>query len=100
MHCECVQELWCIKIHALMTLVLHRRDSILPHIGQTRGTYKVLVGIPGQKRPLGRARHRWEDNIKMDLKEIKWEGKNWTELAQDRDKERALANTVMNLQAA
>jgi hypothetical protein len=58
------------------------------------------VGIPEQKRPLGRARHRWEDNIKMDLKEIKWECKNWIELAQDRDKWRALANMVMNLQVA
>ena len=58
MHCECVQELWGIKTHALMTLVLHRHDSILPHTGQTGSTYKVLVGIPEQKRPLGRARHR------------------------------------------
>lgn len=100
MHCECVQELCGMKIHALITTVLHRRDSILPYIGQTRGTYTVLVGIPEQKRPLGRARHRWEDNIKMDLKEIKWEGKNWIELAQDRDKGWALANMVTNLQVA
>ena len=64
------------KIHALLTLVLHRHDSILPHIGQMKDTYKVLVGISEQKRPLRRARHTWEDNMKMDLKEIRWEGKN------------------------
>jgi len=100
MHCECVQELWDIKTHAFMTLVLHRHDNILPHTGQMRSTYKVLVGIPEQKRPLGRARHRWEDNIKMNLKEIRWEGKNWIELAQDRNKGQAFANMVMNLQVA
>jgi len=83
-----------------MTLVLQRHDSIHPHTGQTRGTYKVSVGIPEQKRPLGRTRHRWEDSIKMDLKEIRWEGKNWIELAQDRNKGQALANMVMNLQVA
>jgi hypothetical protein len=83
-----------------MTSVLHRRDSILSYIGQTRSTYRVLVGILEQKRPLGRAKHRLEDNIKMDLKEIKWEGKNWIELAQDRDKGGALANMVTNLQVA
>jgi hypothetical protein len=77
-----------------MTSVLHRRNSILSYIEQTKGTYRVLVGILEQKRPLGRAKHRWEDNIKMDLKEIKWEGKNWIELAQGRDKGQTLANMV------
>jgi hypothetical protein len=49
------------------------------------------------KRPLGRPRCRWVDNIKMDLREIEWDGMNWIDLAQDRDQWRALANTVMNL---
>jgi hypothetical protein len=57
----------------------------------------LLVGKPEGKRPLGRPRHRWMDNIKMDLREIGWDGKDWIDLAQDRDQWRALVNTVMNL---
>jgi hypothetical protein len=55
------------------------------------------VGKPEGKRPLGRPRSRWEDNIKFDLKEIRWGGMDWILLAQDRDQGRALVNTVMNL---
>ena len=58
--------------------------------------YKVLAEKPEAKRPLTRPRYRWEDNIKLDLKEIVWEGLDWIDLAQNRDKW-ALANTVMNL---
>jgi hypothetical protein len=50
-----------------------------------------------KKRPLGRSRRRWVDNIKMDLREIKWNGVNWIDMAQDRDQWRALVNTVLNL---
>ena len=57
--------------------------------------HRVLVGKPEGKRPLGRPRHRWEDNIKMDLREVGGRG-DWMELAQDRDRWRALVNTVMN----
>ena len=56
---------------------------------------RVLVGKPEGKRPLGRPRHRWEDNIKMDLREV-GRGGDWMELAQDRDRWRALVNTVMS----
>jgi hypothetical protein len=56
------------------------------------------VGKLEGKRPLGRPRRRWEDNIKVDLREIGWGGMDWIELAQDRDQWRALVNTVMNLQ--
>jgi hypothetical protein len=56
-----------------------------------------MVRKPEEKRPLGRPRHRWVDNIKMDLKEIGWDGMVWIELAQDRDQWRAVVNTVMNL---
>jgi hypothetical protein len=56
-----------------------------------------LVGRPEGKRPLGRPRHRWEDNIKMDIKEIGIDGANWIQLAQDTVQWRAFVNTVMNL---
>jgi hypothetical protein len=62
-----------------------------------RGVYTVLVGIPEVKRPLGRPRRRWEDNIKMDLQEVGCGGMVWIELAQDRDMWRALVNAVLNL---
>jgi len=62
-----------------------------------KGVYRVLVGEPEGKRPLGRPRRRWEDNIKMDLQEVGWGGMDWIELAQDRDRWRALVNAVMNL---
>jgi len=61
-----------------------------------RSVYKILVLESEGKRPLRRPRRRWEDNIRMDLKEIGWEGVYWIHLAQDRDQWRALVNTVMN----
>jgi hypothetical protein len=64
---------------------------------ETRNAYRISVGKPEGKRPLGRPRRRWVDNIKMDLREIEWYGVDWIELAQDRDQWRALVNTVMNL---
>jgi hypothetical protein len=66
-------------------------------MGETRNAYKIWVGKPEGKRPLGRPRRRWVDNIKVDLREIGWDGRDWIELAQDRDHWRALVNTVMNL---
>jgi hypothetical protein len=62
-----------------------------------RGVNRVLVGRPEGKRPLGRRRRRWEDNIKMDLREIGVDGANWIQLSQDRVQWRACVNTVMNL---
>ena len=64
-------------------------------MGEGRGVHRVLVGKPEGKRPLGRPRPRWEDNIKMDLREVGGGG-DWIELAQDRDRWRALVNTVTN----
>ena len=61
-----------------------------------RGVHKVLMEKPEGKRPLGRPRHRWEDNIKMDLEEVGRGCGDWMELAQDRDRCRALVSTVMN----
>jgi hypothetical protein len=66
-------------------------------MGEKRNAYRILVGKPGGKRPLGRPRRRWVDNIKKDLREIGWDGVDWIDLDQDRDQWRALVNTVMNL---
>jgi hypothetical protein len=66
-------------------------------MGEKRNAYRILVGKPEGKRPLGRPRHRWVDNIKIDLREIVWDGMDWIVLAQDRDQWRALVNTVMIL---
>ena len=64
-------------------------------MGEERGVHRVLVGKPEGKRPLGRPRRRWEDNIKMGLQEVGGGGGDWMEFAQERDRWRALVNTVM-----
>jgi len=66
-------------------------------MGEGRDVYRVSVGKPEGKRPLGRPRRRWEDNIKMNLQEVGCGGVDWIELAQDRDRWRALVNAVMSL---
>jgi hypothetical protein len=66
-------------------------------MGEVRGVCNILVGRPEGRRPLGRPRRRWEDNIKMDLEEIGFGGVDWIHLAQDRDRWWALVKTVMNL---
>ena len=66
-------------------------------MGQGRGVHRVLVGRPEGKRPLGRPRRRWGDNIKMDLQEVGGSCEDWMELALDRNRWRALVSTVMNL---
>jgi hypothetical protein len=60
--------------------------------------YKILVGKPGGKRPFGRASRTWKDNIRMDLREIGWEGVDWKHLAQGKDQWLYLVKTVVNLQ--
>jgi hypothetical protein len=65
--------------------------------GEGRSVYRVLVGRPEDKRPLGRPRRRWENDIKMDLREIWIDGANWIEVDQDRVQWRACVNTVINL---
>ena len=67
----------------------------MARMGEGRGVYRVLVGKSEGKKPLGRHRRRWEDNIKMDLWEVRGGG-DWMELAHDSDRWRALVNTVMN----
>jgi hypothetical protein len=66
-------------------------------MGSKRNAYKVSVGKPEGKIQLGKLARRWEDNNKMDRREIGWGGMNWIDLAQDRDRWSALVNTVMNL---
>ena len=66
-------------------------------MGDGRSVYRVLVGKPEGKRPLGRPRRRWGDNIKMDFQEVGCGGMDWIELAQDRDRWRAILNGVMNI---
>ena len=68
----------------------------MAHMGEGRGVHRVLVGKPERKRPLGRHRRRLEDNIKMDLQEVGGRCGDWMELAQDRERWRALVGMVMN----
>ena len=69
----------------------------MARMGQGRGVYRILVGKPDEKRPLGRPRRRWEDNIKMNLQEVGGGCGTWMELVQGRDRWWALVSTVMNL---
>jgi hypothetical protein len=66
-------------------------------MGEERNVYRVLMGKPEGKRQIGRPRRRWEDGIRMDLREIGWGSVDWIQLAQDRDRWWASVNTAMNL---
>jgi hypothetical protein len=80
-------------------MIKSRRMRWTGHVarmGEKMNAYRILVGNPEGKRPLGRPRRRWVDNIKRDLRVIGWDGMDWIYLAQDREQWRALVNTVMN----
>jgi hypothetical protein len=84
-------------------MIKSRRMRLAGHVAQMgakRTAYRILVGKPEGKRPLGRPRCSWVNNIKIDLRGIMWNGMDWIDLAQDRDQWRALVNTVMNLQVS
>ena len=84
----------------IVRVVKSRRIRWAGHVarmGEGRDMHRVLVGKPEEKRPLGRSRRIWEDNIKMDLQEVRGGCGDWTELAQDRDRWRALVSTMRNL---
>jgi hypothetical protein len=66
-------------------------------MGERRNAYRILVGKPEGTKPLGKPRHRWVDNIQMDLREVGWDGRDWIDLAQDRDRWRDHVKAVMNL---
>jgi hypothetical protein len=84
-------------------MIKSRRMRWAGHVvrmGEERNAYRILVGKPEGRRPLGRPRRRWVDTIKMNLREIGWDGVDWVDLAQDRNQWRALVNTVMNLRVS
>jgi hypothetical protein len=85
---------------SIIRMIKSRRMMWAGHVarmGEKRNGYRILVGKPEGKRPLGRPRRKWVDNIEMDLREIGWDGMDWIDLTQDRDQWTALVNTVMNL---
>jgi hypothetical protein len=85
---------------SIIRIIKSRRMRWAEHVarmGEKRDVYMLLVGKPEGKRPLGRLRRRWVDNIKMDFVHLEWGGVDWLGVAQDRDKRRALVNAEMNL---
>jgi hypothetical protein len=85
---------------SIIRTIKSRRMRWVGHVarmGERRNACSILAGKPGGKRPIGRPRRKWEDNVKMDLRELGWDGMDWIDLAQDRDQWRALVNTVMNI---
>ena len=98
LHNEELSDLYCLP--NIVRVVKLRRMRWAGHVagmGEGRGVHRVLVGKPEGKRPLERLRRRWEDNIKMDFQEVGGGCEDWMELAEDRDRWRALVSTVMNL---
>jgi hypothetical protein len=93
------KELYDLYSPNIIWVIKSRRMRWAGHVarmGEKRGAYRILVERPEGRRPLGRPRRRWEDNIKMDLQEVGW-GMDWIDLALDRDRWRAVVNAVMNL---
>jgi hypothetical protein len=98
LHNKKLNELYCSR--NVIRLIKSRRMRWAGHVGrmwERRSVYRVLMRKPERRRPLGRPRLRWEDNIKMDLQEVGCGSMDWIELAQDRDRWRSLVNAVMNL---
>jgi hypothetical protein len=99
------RKLYNEELHGLYSspdirVIKARRMRWVGHVasmGEVRGAYNILVGRPEGRRPLGRPRCRWEDKIKLDLREIGFGDVDWIQWAQDRDRWQALVNTVMNL---
>ena len=98
LHKEELNDLYCSP--NIVRVIKSRRMRWAGHaarMGEERGVYRILVGEPGGKRPLGRPRCRWVDNIRMDLQEVGCGYMDWIGLAQDRDRWRTLVSEVMNL---
>jgi hypothetical protein len=89
-----------LYIYSIIRIIKSRRMRWAGHlarIGEKRNAYRLLMGKPKGKRPLGRPRYRWVDKIRMDLGEVGWGDVDWISLAQDRNRWRALVNSVLNL---
>jgi hypothetical protein len=86
---------------SIIRLIKSRRMIIwaghVARMGEKRNAYRLLMGKPEGRRPLGRPKRRWLDNIRMDLVEVGWDDVDWIGLAQDRDRRRALVNSVLKL---
>jgi hypothetical protein len=85
---------------SIIRMIKSRKMRWVGHVaqmGENMNAYRILVGKPEGRRTLGKPRRRWEDNIKMDLREIGWDDMDWIDLAEDREQLRALVNTVVNL---
>ena len=85
--------------HQILLVMKSRRMKWVGHVarmGKRRGAFRLLVGKPEKRRPLGRPMHRWEDNIKTDLREVEWGGLDWIDVTGDRERWRAVVNSVMN----
>jgi hypothetical protein len=97
LHNEKLHNLYCSP--SIIRIIKSRRMRWAGHVARMgeKNACRILVGKPEGKRPLERPRRRWEDNIRMDLREIGWRGMDWIDLAQDRDQWRAFVSTVMNL---
>jgi hypothetical protein len=98
LHNEELNDLYCSPntVRAIKSRRMRWAGNVA-RMGERRGLYRLLVGKPMGKRPLGRPRHRWEEDIKMDLQEVGCGGLDWIDLAQYSDRWRALVNAVMNL---
>jgi hypothetical protein len=98
LHNEELHGLYCSPSIVRVTKARRMRwAGHVAHMGEVRSAYNILVGRSEGRRPLGRPRRRWEDNIKMDLREMGFGDVYWIHWAQDRDRLRAVVNTVMNL---
>jgi hypothetical protein len=98
LHNEELNDLYSLpNIVRVVKLRRIRWAGYVARMGEEREVHRVLVGKPEEKRPMGRPRRRWEDNIKMDVQEVGGGRGDWVELAQDRDGWRALVSTVKNL---
>jgi len=97
-HSEELNDMYCsLNIIWMIRSRRMRRAGCVASIGERRGVYRVLVGKPEGKRPLGRPRHRWEDSIMMDLQKVGCRGMDWIGLAEDWERWPTLVNVVMNL---